>query len=75
MVESIGWILFDILLAAYYFIQGGTLNIVFGVLFSISAALWIVNLVSAYKKEKRCKQQMEEDKDQLRMEINKRDSN
>lgn len=73
MVECIGWILFDILLAAYYFIHGGgTLNIVCGVLFSISAALWVVNLIFWYEKEKRRKQQIEEDKDQLRMEIKKR---
>lgn len=75
MVERIGWIIFNILMLSFYFIHGGTLNIVFGVLFSISAALWIVNLVFWCEKEKRRKQQIEEDKDQLRMEINKRDSN
>ena len=60
MVERIGWIIFDILMLSFYFIHGGTLNIVFGCLFSLCAVLWILDLVFWYKKEKRRKQ---EDKD------------
>lgn len=68
MVERIGWIIFDILMLIYYFIHGGTLNIVFGCLFSLCAVLWIIDLIFWYKKEKR----RQEDIDQLRMEIKKR---
>lgn len=74
MSECIFWIVIDILMLIYYFISGGTLGTIFGVLFSFFAIFWTIDLICCYKKERCNKKQIEEDKDQLRIDI-KRDSN
>ena len=75
MSECIFWIVIDILMLIYYFISGGTLSTIFGVLFSSFSIFWIIDLICRYKKERCNKKQMEEeDKDQFRIDT-KRDSN
>lgn len=75
MSECIFWIVIDILMLIYYFISGGTLGTIFGILFSSFSIFWIIDLICRCKKERCNKKQMEEeDKDQLRIDI-KRDSN
>ena len=77
MSECIFWIIIDILMLIYYFISGGTLGTIFGVLFSFFAIFWTINFICRCKKERCNKKQMEEeeeDKDQLRID-EERDSN